>query len=318
MVGSSVARKLLFFRDFSALTGGHLKVWHYFEHTRFSRDYQPAVYLTPESRRDASNPWVAHGARIEPQWRPDEADAYFVGGMDWQAIDRLGGLPDSVPVVNIIQGMRHADPANPRYRFLARRAVRICVNPMIENTLRQTPALRGPLFTVPIGLDVPTNERTVASTAAPVLITAYKSPELGLLLAERLRLQGIGVRVLTQALPREIYLGLVSEAQALVCLPMAVEGFYLTALEAMAIGTPVICPDCVGNRVYLRDGVNGFMPAYAPASILASINRAATLSPAEHRAVIEQAKATAAQYDPMIERQGFLQLLNQLDTLWRS
>ena len=48
---------LLFRRDFGGLTGGHLKVWHYYRHALGSRRFTPRVFLTPGSVRGPGNPW---------------------------------------------------------------------------------------------------------------------------------------------------------------------------------------------------------------------------------------------------------------------
>ena len=45
-------------------------------------------------------------------------------------------------------------------------------------------------------------------------------------------------------------------------LPNETEGFYLPALEGMALGTIVVCPDCVGNRSFCLPQVNAFRPAF--------------------------------------------------------
>jgi glycosyltransferase involved in cell wall biosynthesis len=47
-----------------------------------------------------------------------------------------------------------------------------------------------------------------------------------------------------------------------VLLPHPTEGFYLPALEAMAMGVAVVTADCVGNRGFCRDGESCLMPAY--------------------------------------------------------
>jgi len=44
------------------------------------------------------------------------------------------------------------------------------------------------------------------------------------------------------------------------------EGFYLPALEGMAVGTLVIFPDCIGNRSFCLSGYNCFRPDYTTES----------------------------------------------------
>ena len=47
-----------------------------------------------------------------------------------------------------------------------------------------------------------------------------------------------------------------ARARVTLYLPNRLEGFYIPALEGMALGTLVVCPDSVGNRSYCRDGEN--------------------------------------------------------------
>jgi hypothetical protein len=46
-----VMRTLLFFRDYRAFQGGHLKVADYIAHTRSSGLFTPQLFMTPESLR---------------------------------------------------------------------------------------------------------------------------------------------------------------------------------------------------------------------------------------------------------------------------
>ena len=52
------------------------------------------------------------------------------------------------------------------------------------------------------------------------------------------------------------------------------EGFYLPALEAMALGSLVICPDCIGNRSFCLPGRNCFRPNYDLNSVIDSVQSA--------------------------------------------
>src|ERR1041385_4887068 len=118
-------RSVLFYRDFRRFSGGHLKVWHYFNHVASSESFRPEVVFSDESVWDATNPWAGsgvHRAAELPKLRPD---VLFVGGMDWEALAPFRAGFGDIPVINLVQHVNHADPANPRYRFLAERALRI-------------------------------------------------------------------------------------------------------------------------------------------------------------------------------------------------
>jgi hypothetical protein len=263
-------RTLAFYRDFQAFSGGHLKVWDYFCHTLASHSFTPTIYFTATSQMNLSNPWVAAGEQIQSRWEPHKADALFLGGLDWLAVPE----DCATPVVNLVQGVRHANPADPRYKFLQRRAFRICVSKEVELAIMATGKVNGPVITIPAGLDIdrlpqPSRQRDIA-----LLIAGLKQPTLARKLSDELAERGIATTSLTNPLPRPEFLGLLGRAQITVFLPYEKEGFYLPALEGMAMGSLVVCPDCVGNRQFCFHEENCLRPDYNMASISFSCQEA--------------------------------------------
>jgi glycosyltransferase involved in cell wall biosynthesis len=102
-----------------------------------------------------------------------------------------------------------------------------------------------------------------------------------------------------------------------VFLPNPKEGFYLPALEGMALGTIVVCPDCVGNRSYCVDRVNSFRPAYSVEAIVTDA-REALARRTQLTEVIASAANTARHHDLAEERRSFLGILNEAPKLWAA
>src|SRR3546814_2966990 len=98
---------MLFHRDFRGYSGGHGKVWDYFNHA-LAAGWDARVYFTPQSLHDASNPWSAMPERVLDRYAPDAADALFIGGMDWLALDEDTARHDK-PVFNLIQHVRRSE-----------------------------------------------------------------------------------------------------------------------------------------------------------------------------------------------------------------
>ncbi len=89
--GGSVAestRTILFPRDFTVFTGGHFKVWHYYNHTLAHPKFDAAARFTKRSLWDETNPWLGTGARIVSERERFRADALFLGGLDWQRLPK--------------------------------------------------------------------------------------------------------------------------------------------------------------------------------------------------------------------------------------
>jgi hypothetical protein len=157
----------------------HYKVWHYFEHVRHSVGYVPLIAFSQRTRWDNGNPWsrlLSEGTKVS---RPLRADILFVAGFDWLNLE-AGARPRSkIPVINLLQGIRHADPVEPLYGFLSHRAIRICVSEAVANAVAATGRVNGPLHVIPNGTDLASAPRTAAwgGRSWDVVIAGVKAPE---------------------------------------------------------------------------------------------------------------------------------------------
>jgi glycosyltransferase involved in cell wall biosynthesis len=312
--------KVLFFRDFRRFTGGDLKVWDYFNHVRSSPRHEALIRFTEDSVWGEDNPWSSmreHVVRFGEAFRPD---VLFLSGVDWRMIERADRPESPIPIINLIQHVLHADPNDKlgRYRFLPHKAIRICVSPEVTRALEQTGRVRGPIFTIPDAVDL---ERLAGFARngtgdLDLLVLANKQPERGRAILERLggdhRSHIVEVRS-----PQDEVLDLISRAAVTVFVPNPKEGFYLPALEGMALGTIVVCPDCVGNRSFCIDRDNCFRPAYEVDAIVSDA-REALAQRGELGGMIDRATRTAARHDLREERRAFLEILERVDQLWAA
>lgn len=302
--------RVAFYRDFHGPRGGHFKMWHYFNHLLSDGRFAPSVYLTPTSVRDASNPWMTVPHLIQDRWQPDSADVLFLAGLDWNALEKRD-FEAYPPVINLVQSVRHGDSRDPRYRFLTRKALRICVSPQVEDVLRQTGICNGPIVTIPNGIDVEPLSEPVAWSERPIdcAILGLKHPALAKGIEARLAAKGMKVINFTQTVPRPDFLRTIANSKVCLGLPQHFEGFYLPALEAMALGTLVVCPDCNGNRSFCIDGVTCIMPDYDPQALVAATERALSLSEEQRDGMIARAAGVAAEYSMERERTAFLAIV---------
>jgi hypothetical protein len=301
-----MTKRILFHRDYEAFSGGHMKVFDYFRHTQAAEGYVAEIYVTPGSRPD--HLWRGE-ATLLGEYRPEEADALFIAGMDWEALDSHPGIEDRIPVINLIQGMRHLAPEEPLFRFLNRRATRICVSAQIAAALNATGACNGPVHAIPNGIDHTLLPPRDPEPSCDVFI-ADKRRELGMEVAAHLVKRGFSVDCLTAPIPRREFLARMSRARLVVLLPLAEEGFYLPALEAMAMGCVVICPDCVGNRAFCVDEVTALVPDHDVAAIGAAVERIER-TPGLAAALRERALSASKAFDIAAERAAYHQLLRR-------
>jgi glycosyltransferase involved in cell wall biosynthesis len=313
-------RIVLFHRHFKRFKGGHLKVWDYFNHVLHSRGWRPRVEFSARTTWDATNPWygsppdlISHagGTDLDP-------DVLFLAGVDWRNLSEPERERPAVPVINLIQHVRHATPDDPRYPFLAHPAIRVCVSEEVTEAISSTGRVNGPVFTIPNGVDLGGLRAGVRPDRRDLdlLVVAGKRPDVGRRIA--LRLGGEGrIRLLDEIVPRDALLELVSRARVTVFLPNPTEGFYLPALEGMVLGTGVVCPDCVGNRSFCLDGENCLRPGYDEDELVAAA--VALLRDVDRRdRLVQAAHATAERHDLERERVAFLDILDRVDELWAA
>jgi len=295
-------------------------VWDYFNHTCFSTTYRPQILFSKESIWDRSNPWMGLRDQALGSWPAVRPDALFLAGLDWNVLDVEERQHPPVPIVNLIQHVRHAQPGDPRYQFLRHKAIRICVSEEVKTALAETHQVVGPLFVIPNGIDARLLPEPLDQSHKryDVLVAAVKQPALGRQVAQRLTKWGRRVHLLTSQLLRSEFLHQVNRARATVFLPDPTEGFYLPALEGMALGTVVICPDCIGNRSFCLPGDTCFRPAYDKERIVEAAEKALRLSESERSHMLENGFAMAKKYDLIAERTAYLRILEDLHQLWQG
>ncbi|MDG6348869.1 glycosyltransferase [Luteimonas sp. 8-5] len=305
-------RRLLFHRDFLYYTGGHGKVWNYFQHARAHPAWSPRVFLSPASIA-AGNPWLAHPESIDARWDPGTADALLLGGTDWSMypVDDPGR-----PVINLVQHVRHADAGSQLRSHLRRRAIRICVSRQVADAILATGETNGPVRVIEAALDLPSREATPTDGRRGIFIDAMKQPDTGAALHRLLRERGRDSVLSTTRMPRGEYLDRLGSAAVAVLLPHPREGFFLPALEAMALGCATIVPDSIGNRAYLEPGRNALVPQPDPEALLEAVLQLDDDALAAR--LVQSGRTTARRFDLAGERRAFHAILDDLDALWRA
>jgi hypothetical protein len=307
---------VLFYRDFRRFTGGHLKVWDYFNHVASSPEHEPRIAFSRESKWDSSNPWSGLSNYVT-EWKPGAADILFLAGNDWRALDQSERQHFRRPIINLIQHQRHADAKSELRSFLKNRACRICVSDAVADAIKATEEVNGPVFVIPNAIDLASLPlgKSYEDRSIDVLICGLKAPELAQK-AEAAATSDKRVECLTNWIPRAEYLAHLANAKITILLPRPIEGFYLPALEAMACGTIVVCPDCSGNRDFCRDTWNCFRPRYDLDEIIAALFKATQQPRTERVGMQKNAKATTLRHSLENERVNFLRILARVGELW--
>lgn len=268
---------------------------------------------------DESNPWSNSPDVRLNRWVPEEADILFLAGNDWESLPANYRTNWNKPVINLIQGFRHATPANPVFQHLKNKAIRIFAGEEVAAEVLNTGLVNGPSFTIPNGIDLNDLQqyaKKYVERETDLLIVGLKNPEIALKIAQSFDNLGIKLKCLTQQIPRNSFLKLLGNSKVTVFLPLQQEGFYLPALEGMALGTIVICPLFQGNQKLYRDGFNCLNPEYQSDAVMNAVKKALENSESEINQMLFHAQQSTFEHLIEREREQYLKILNSSLNLW--
>ena len=301
---------MLFFRRLRGLTGGHLKVWDFFSHTLASGTHTARISFTKDSVWTGENPWRNSRKFVVPPGETVTPDLYFLGALDWEFLPPAERARSKIPVINLIAGVRHANHGDPRRELLRNRAIRVCVSQEVANAINAAGPPNGPVIVIPNAVNV-ADAPEATERDVDLVIVAVKQPAMGHKLAKRLGKPQRKVDLLETRIPRKAFLARIARARIALFLPLAAEGFYLPALEAMALGTLVVCPDAVGNREFCAPGKNSLLPEYDDEAMIVATERAFAMTEAARDAMIAAGRETAQRHGLSEERRAFVELLRK-------
>ena len=307
--------------EYKRLYGGHLKHSDYVRHVASMPGFMSRITFTGHAgNRALENErlalWPSELCPHETSWVPEKGDVLFLAGLDWRYV--LEGGYDKLPNprINLIQGVRHAEPDTELFEYLALRAVRICVSQEVADEIHATGRVNGPVIAIPNGLTP--HSIVSAPKRLPVTIVGYKDPELAQALANKLASNGIELRLLMNFIPRDCFLTLLSRSRVVVCIPKAQEGFYLPPLEAMSFGCMVVTVDCVGNRSFCVHESNCLIARRSASSLAEATLRALNSGAFKGWLQRRKASSTAREHSLSKERSKFQSIIKGIDRIWSS
>ena len=325
-------RRILFHRTWhgpgGGRTGGQLKVRDAFEHFLSDPTLDPQVWFPPDTvwTDDPGNHWLKYRHAGIPHWEIKASDVLFFSGMDWLVLSETQRKDPPVPVMAIAQP-RHTRDEDKRKPFLEYPAVRIAKSKVGKDMLERAKA-NGPVVCIPDAIDLEGLPEPRENPQYDVLIIGLKNQPLAERLFQKLqrhfrwnlRKPRMALQV-PPALPtRADFLNLLNDCRIAVFLPLdaerGAEGFYMPALEAMALRKLVVCPYAVGNSDFCIPGETCLQPAYDLESLflatLGALNMPTDLADRVRQAAWE----TSTRHSLAQERQAYLELIHHIDDLW--
>ncbi|MEL7222401.1 MAG: hypothetical protein AAGJ93_13850 [Bacteroidota bacterium] len=325
-------RNVLFYRTWQAYdggtNGGQLKMKDAFEHFLAAPDFEPLVYFPPTTvwHDHPGNHWRSYRQQATKKWQIKPQDLLFFSGHDWEVLSPADRKKPPVPIINITQP-RHTRPNDPRQVYLQYPAIRIAKSSMGKQILEDY-GVNGPVYLIPDAIDMDQLPALNTETDIDVLILGLKHPGMAKSIQFRLEATRLFRRKtwkiaahLPPGLPtRADFLNLLNRAKIIVCLPLdnqrGAEGFYLPALEAMALEKLVICPYAIGNIDFCIANETCLQPQLNTTALYRAALSALNMPEAERQRIIQAGKAMAQRHDIRTERKTLLALLREVDQIW--
>jgi glycosyltransferase involved in cell wall biosynthesis len=312
----------------AGINGGNLKLRDCYNHVAGADDLTAAIYFSPETvwNEHRGNHWSDLRTQGLSKWEIVENDILFFAGGDWRVLPEEQRHHPPVPVINIAHP-RHTRPEDPRNEFLQHPAIRIAKSENGARILRDY-GVNGPVFVIPDGIDLGLLPPVPAEKDIDLLVIGRKEPALAKRIYRKLQWNNrwkrrrLNIQVqLPPPLPtRNDFLQLLSRAKIALCLPLQAdrgfEGFYLPALEAMALKTLVICPHVVGNLGHCIDDYNCLVPRYQASDLLKGVRKMLVLDEVKKQTLVRNGLATAEKHRIENERTAILELLRKAPDLW--
>ncbi len=330
----NAAKRVLFYRRLvkpnAGTNGGNLKLRDCFDHIMHSEQFSPNVFFSEDTRwfDHPGNHWNDLRETALEEWSVGPQDILFFSGHDWQSLSEAQRRRPPAPIINIVQP-RHTRSQDSRRAFLAHPAIRIAKSEVGAEIIRQY-GLNGPLYVIPDAIDVEQLAKYGSSKDIDILILGLKQAELArqvhqaLTKLNRLKLRKLKIQLqLPPGLPtRDEFLQLLGRAKIVACLPLLAsrgsEGFYLPALEAMAMDTLVVCPHAVGNIGHCIDHYNCIVPEYTLEAMVNGLKKALSMNRRQKEALLKNGRITARKHDIVQERTAILDLVHRAHEIWHS
>jgi hypothetical protein len=323
-------RRVVFHRGWTKLCGGtgggQLKVRDAFNHIASSDKFYPGVYFSDETiwYDNPGNHWLDLRNQALPSWQLRDDDILFFAGKDWEILEKNKEKWPQNPILNIVHP-RHTFGNDHRRQFLKYPAIRIAKSNAGKEILLEH-GVNGPLILIPDTIDPNELPSQNPNPKIDLLIVGLKNPTMAKNLEQTLSIHGLHLNLKVQLPPklptRNDFFQLLNDTSVVCFLPNTVdngfEGFYLPALEAMALKKLVICPDVIGNRDFCLDGYNCYKPIYEENAILDRIKKAISMTNEEKTIMTERAFETSKQYHIDMERKAYLDLLENTDAIWNQ
>lgn len=328
-----MARRVLFYRYWDQYSGGtnggQLKVRDAFDHLKSSSRYNPCVFFDPRTiwYDNPGNHWLDLKDQGLRNWEINQDDILLLSGKDWAFLPEDFRCNPKVPIVNIAQP-RHVRLSDPRREYLQYPAIRIAKSSIGKEILEHFP-VNGPVFLIPDCIDHSLLPQANTRPTYKVLIVGLKNKQIALELQAKLRyynfihpFRQIKFTVqLPPPLPTRIdFLHLLNNADIICFLPLpesqGYEGFYLPALEAMALKKLVICPLVIGNRDFCIPNITCIQPEYHIDALFKSILDATQMPKYQTEKIRDAAWQMSLKHDISVERELLLKLMDQVDDIW--
>jgi glycosyltransferase involved in cell wall biosynthesis len=293
--------------------GAQVKTWDYYQFIHSHPHFECRIQFHPQSQWSKEVYWPQKDVLNEGECFDSPDILLLKGGNDWLLYEKLFGKT-ALPVVSPIVNYRVLNPSHPSHELLKRTAVRVCPNPDLAEKIRALPAVNGPVFCIPHGVDLTDIEPPlIQDRDVDLLIIAVKNKSMGEDVYNYYAGQNsLKVQLLDRFIPHNEFVKLMSQSKVCLHLPQIKESFYLPGLESLALGCLTVMPKCMGNEFYCKSIEGSFLCDYNKDDLIQTTSHVLQLSNKTKTELSEAMIPKASAHSLQKEKQQWHEVLNQL------
>lgn len=315
-------KNVLFYQHFglrNVVRGAHHKTFDFFHHIKSFSNYKPEIFFAEDSIWEPNIPWYSLFDSMPTLKKNfDHPDILFLNsGKDWIKYSAKRDIPEHIPIVSPVNNFRAVNPNHKSFKFLTRKAIRLCPSQELYEAVKNHPNTNGPTIYLPNGVGIKSTARKLLqSKNIDILLVGNKNPIMAHEILNRLNYPNAKIEIIDRWISKTDFQNLLARSKISVHLPKIVEEHYIPGVEAMMLNSLVIIPDCVGNRSYSKHEDTCYVADYNTDAMTTSIDYVFNMSKEDKLKLITNAKEHSFMFEIEHEAKELEKVLNMTEQIW--
>lgn len=315
-------KTVLFYQHFgmkNVVRGAHHKTYDFYHHIRGFSGYKPIIFFDKTSLWEANIPWFPMFDKMPTldDLRGEPDILFLNSGKDWIKYSANRKILENTPIVSPVNNFRAVNSKHKSFRFLNRKAIRLCPSLELYEAVRQHPNTNGQTIYLPNGVGITEEaEQLKKNKQIDVLVVGNKNPDMAKLIGNKVNKTNLKIDIIDKWISKEEFQKKLALSRISVHCPKAIEEHYIPGVEAMMLDSLVIIPDCVGNRSYSIDKKTCLLSSYDLTGLTAALSTVLEMSDDERNIILRNARESSKVFEIQKEKEQLLKILNSCSSIW--